>query len=155
MVSRRCVDCEREGITSRRKAPHPGPRCTSHNRSKKAKRRDTDHGRRLEQVYGITGAEYWDIWEYQKSRNEELDLPGACAICGRAGRKGTRSKRLSVDHCHTTGYVRGALCSPCNRYVLGHLRDDVDALRRAIDYLENPPAFDVIGRRAVPFDEEE
>lgn len=149
------MDCEREGITSRRKAPHPGPRCTSHNRSKKAKRRDVDHSRRIEQVYGITGDEYWKIWDHQRARNEELGLPGACAICGRAGRKGPRAKRLSIDHDHSTGFVRALLCSNCNRYVLGHLRDDVDALQRAIDVLTSPPAFEVIGKRAVPFDGDE
>ncbi|MGH7867573.1 MAG: endonuclease domain-containing protein, partial [Candidatus Dormibacteraceae bacterium] len=37
------------------------------------------------------------------------------------------------------------LCKPCNRDVLGHLRDDPAALQRAIDYLTNPPARAVLG----------
>lgn len=154
MVSRRCRDCDDEGITSRRKAPYPGPRCSSHNRSKKKRKQNLDRARRLEQVYGITIDEYQDIWDYQMARNAELGLPGACAICGYAGRANSR-KALSTDHDHASGYVRGLCCGPCNRYVLGHLRDDPAALQRAIDYLANPPAFDVIGKRIVPFDEEE
>ena len=78
--------------------------------------------------YGLTAEEYWKIYEYQG---------GCCYICRRAT---GASKRLSVDHCHETGIVRGLLDTPCNRNVLGHLRDDTDALQRAIDYLTNYPA---------------
>ena len=53
---------------------------------------------------------------------------GACDICG------SRPGKLHLDHCHTTGKYRGLLCKPCN-LALGHFRDNVDALRRAIDYL--------------------
>lgn len=42
---------------------------------------------------------------------------GVCAIC----RSGTpNGQRLSVDHCHQTGIVRGLLCQPCN-LALGRL----------------------------------
>ncbi|WKW85932.1 holliday junction revolvase [Gordonia Phage PhinkBoden] len=142
MVSRRCKDCEAQGITSRRKAPYPGPRCTTHNRDRRNARRSADHGRYLQANYNITAEEYWEIYEAQG---------GKCAICRRATGK---SKKLSVDHYHSPdggGWVRGLLCGPCNRDVLGHLRDEVEALQRAIDYLENPPALDVIGKRYVPF----
>lgn len=95
------------------------------------------------QTYGISADEYWLIYRYQL---------GTCAICQRA--TGVK-KRLSVDHCHATGIVRGLLCSTCNSRVLGHLRDDTEALERAIDYLHHPPATRVIGHRVVPnFDSE-
>lgn len=57
---------------------------------------------------------------------------GVCAICLRPP---TGDARLGVDHCHSSGVVRGLLCRPCNN-ALGHLEDDVDRLRRAADYLE-------------------
>jgi hypothetical protein len=140
---RTCVDCADEGVTTARKAPHPGPRCATHHRAKRANRRSQTQEQRWTQVYGITGDEYWAIYRYQLGR---------CFICERA--TGAR-KKLSVDHCHATGIVRGLLCSTCNSRVLGHLRDDTDAFRRAIDYLERPPATRVIGRRVVPnFDNE-
>jgi len=55
-----------------------------------------------------------------------------------------------VDHDHDTGYIRGLLCSSCNKGVIGHLRDSVETLQRAITYLEDPPAQQVIGKRVAP-----
>lgn len=57
---------------------------------------------------------------------------GACYIC-RGHNKDLR--RLSVDHDHITGKVRGLLCYPCNAG-LGYFHDQVSNLRRAADYLE-------------------
>lgn len=39
-----------------------------------------------------------------------------------------------VDHCHATGNVRGILCNGCN-FVLGHVKDDIETLRRLAAYL--------------------
>jgi hypothetical protein len=39
-----------------------------------------------------------------------------------------------VDHCHSTGAVRGLLCNACNS-AIGYAKDDVDRLRGLIDYL--------------------
>jgi hypothetical protein len=133
-----CIDCTREGLVNKRKAPHPGPRCTTHHRAKRAERKSSSWEARLGAIYGITPDEYWAIYEYQG---------GKCYICERA--TGVR-KRLSVDHCHETGIIRGLLCTGCNRNVLGHLRDCVMALARAIIYLLFPPAVDVIGERVAP-----
>lgn len=41
-----------------------------------------------------------------------------------------------IDHCHSTGKVRGVLCFSCNTG-LGHLKDNVDNLKSAINYLNN------------------
>lgn len=89
-------------------------------------------------TYGLSPEEYWAIYDFQG---------GKCYICQRAS--GVKRK-LSVDHCHATGVVRGLCCQPCNRNVLGHLRDDIEALARAIIYLLFPPAVDVIGERVAP-----
>lgn len=40
------------------------------------------------------------------------DQDGKCAICG--GPPDGRWKKLAVDHCHTSGEVRGLLCMVCN-----------------------------------------
>ena len=83
----------------------------------------------LSTTYGMTVAEY----------NELLDAQGhVCAICGREepgahGRTGKKF-RLSVDHCHDTGRIRGLLCQRCNR-AIGLLGDDPVTLRKAITYL--------------------
>ena len=54
-----------------------------------------------------------------------------CAICKSPPKK----QRLSIDHCHATGKVRGLLCSPCN-LALGLFRDNKDFLLESIEYLE-------------------
>lgn len=53
-----------------------------------------------------------------------------CIICGE-----TQSQQLSIDHDHSTGHVRGALCTRCN-LGLGHFRDSPELLRLAALYLE-------------------
>jgi hypothetical protein len=56
-----------------------------------------------------------------------------CAGCGAT--KGQSGKRLTVDHCHTTGAVRGLLCHGCNK-MIGHVKDRPEILRNLAAYLE-------------------
>ena len=58
-----------------------------------------------------------------------------CAICNGTATGHRINKYLSVDHCHTTGKIRGLLCFTCN-IVIGHMKDDVELLEKAIDYLK-------------------
>lgn len=58
---------------------------------------------------------------------------GLCAVC--YGPAVGKSDKLSVDHDHATGRVRGLLCHHCNA-ALGHLMDDPNLLRKAAIYLE-------------------
>lgn len=83
-------------------------------------------------VYGLPPGGYAALYAAQGGR---------CYICRRAT---GASRRLPVDHDHATGEVYGLLCGPCNKNVIGHLRRDVEALRRAIDYLTDPPARKVL-----------
>jgi hypothetical protein len=68
---------------------------------------------------------------------------GRCAICDMKG-------DLVVDHDHSTGEVRGLLCSHCN-LALGLMKDSPLALTKAIAYLLSPPsrmAVTIAQRRA-------
>lgn len=137
-VAKRCKDCLEEGIETKRPAPHPGPRCATHHR---ARRRQTSEGawaKRIEETYGITAEEYWEIYKAQGGR---------CYICQRAT---GAAKRLSVDHDHANGLVRGLLCTRCNKHTLGNARDEIEYFERAIAYLQSPPAQQVIGERVAP-----
>lgn len=129
MTDRHCKDC---GAGSRRPAPHAGPRCFTHHREAAKAAQARAHERKVQATYGIGAGDYAAIYEAQGGR---------CAICQRATGK---TKRLAVDHDHKTGEVRGLLCGPCNRGVLGHLRDDPEALQRAITYLRDHPAQAVL-----------
>ncbi|AZS08262.1 endonuclease VII [Mycobacterium phage IronMan] len=137
-----CVDCTAEGITAKRKTPHPGPRCATHHRAKKRERSAGTWEARIIATYDITADEYWRIYEFQGGR---------CYICQRANGK---HKRLSVDHDHKTGIIRGLLCTMCNKYTLGWARDCIEFFKRAIEYLTNPPAVQVIGIRIAPIEAE-
>ncbi len=96
-------------------------------------RERADESRRkwhFKKLYGITVEEYDALLARQG---------GVCAICGQGepnahGRTGKQFK-LSVDHCHDSGRIRGLLCQKCNR-AIGLLGDDVNLLHKAIDYLE-------------------
>ena len=56
-----------------------------------------------------------------------------CPICERTVEE--TGKRLVVDHNHSTGKVRGLLCTRCNTN-LGGFSDSVEILQKAIDYLK-------------------
>ena len=58
---------------------------------------------------------------------------GQCAICGMSDTS-KPSMFPVVDHCHTTGKVRGLLCMACNQG-LGKFKDDPNRLFAAIAYL--------------------
>lgn len=124
-----CIDCP---PGTRRPATRPGPRCATHKRERKRALAAKKHGEWILKTYGITSEQYESMLRYQG---------GKCFICQRATGK---RRRLAVDHDHKTGKVRGLLCNPCNRDVLGHLRDSVAALERAVTYLKHPPADQVL-----------
>jgi hypothetical protein len=74
----------------------------------------------LDRLYGMSLADYHALLARQG---------GACAICGERPQK-----VLSVDHCHSTGTIRGLLCRTCNTG-LGCLKDDQVSLLVAFAYL--------------------
>jgi len=77
----------------------------------------------LQKKYGITLEDYNKMFEEQKR---------CCKICTKHYKE--EKQALVVDHCHTTGKVRGLLCNQCNRG-LGMLGDSVELLKSAIKYL--------------------
>lgn len=78
----------------------------------------------LRKKYGITIEQYEQIL---------LDQGSVCAIC-KEPPNDPRGFRPHIDHCHSTGVVRGILCGPCNKG-LGSLRDSLLILNNAINYL--------------------
>ena len=87
-------------------------------------------GYHLKRKYGITLEQYSSMLIKQH---------GLCKLCNRpetaVDHKNKKVRDLAVDHCHSTGNIRGLLCSCCNT-ALGLLKDDVEILNKAIKYLE-------------------
>lgn len=92
---------------------------------------------RLQRTFYVVGFKFG-----QKEYDALYKFQGkGCAICN----KPSNGTRLSVDHCHSTGLLRGLLCMRCNRaYGLFH-DNSSQRLRRAADYLENPPFVRLFG----------
>jgi hypothetical protein len=95
-------------------------------RAKYTLNRKEARNKKLIKKFGITSFEYDELLKIQK---------GVCAICG-SDKAGGRWKRFPVDHDHTTGRVRGLLCTRCNR-CLGLFKDDINILKAALTYLES------------------
>lgn len=85
----------------------------------------------IKKFYGITYEQYEELLAQQNF---------GCAICGSSVSNNKRtSGKLFVDHCHTTGKVRGLLCSRCN-HALGQFDDNVELLTKAVSYLNTSKA---------------
>jgi len=67
------------------------------------------------------------------------DQGGLCLICSRPinfdRTAGSKDTTANIDHCHSTGKVRGILCWPCN-VGIGKLQDNPKYLRIAAEYIE-------------------
>jgi hypothetical protein len=86
------------------------------------------HARRslLKRLYGITLEQYDELL---------LKQDNSCAVCKR--HKDEFTKSLAVDHDHKTGEIRGALCTHCNRTIIGRNRN-AEIFMNAYQYLLGP-----------------
>lgn len=80
--------------------------------------------------YGLTEEQYQEMFKAQN---------GLCKICNNpeiiTDKRVNGPKRLSIDHCHTTGKIRGLLCRNCN-IGIGNLKHNPEFLRRAALHCE-------------------
>ena len=103
-----CKECDKARVKARHQA---NPERTRNNN--------------LKRNYGITLEDHSKMYEEQNGR---------CAICGNEGNG--KWKKLCVDHCHTTGKIRGLLCKSCN-IALGEFKDDPSIIEKAVLYLKS------------------
>ena len=139
MEARRCSSCDEvkpEEAFTRRHTHRPGklvsvctPCKVQYNKRRRradpAKVYEIERRSKLKNQYGITVEEYDAMLAAQG---------GGCAIC-HATEPGGRTRYFPVDHCHTTGTVRGLLCTKCNRG-LGLFNDNTGRMERAVKYLK-------------------
>lgn len=79
---------------------------------------EAKYSARRQLLYVISNTDYESMYHKQDGR---------CGIC-------KKSTRLSIDHDHKTGRVRGLLCTSCNT-AIGKLGDSIEGIQAAMDYL--------------------
>jgi hypothetical protein len=89
---------------------------TSRDRAKKAK------WARIKKEYGLEESDVALMLEKQGCH---------CLICGTNIHAG-----YHIDHCHSTGKVRGLLCSKCNQ-AIGLLKEDEELFSKAANYIRS------------------
>lgn len=127
-----CMECQKADSRARRAASRE--RVKAWNAAAREREAPSARSVRMREYrlsrYGLTGEQYDEMLQAQE---------GVCAVCRQPEwfidpRKGT-PRNLAVDHCHSTGRVRGLLCGRCNR-AIGHFEDDHEVLTRAAAYLK-------------------
>ena len=100
--------------------------CVRKQNRERMRQRDPNkkHDSHLKLHFGITQDDYESMLVAQKGR---------CRICGSIT-PGQRNHFFCVDHCHSTGEVRGLLCDTCNKG-LGQFQDKAELLEKAAAYL--------------------
>ena len=88
-----------------------------------SKTEDRYHCRATRKAVVLPPGTYQKIFRRQKGR---------CAICEVS--KCSTGFRFAIDHCHSSGVVRGLLCMKCNS-ALGKFNDSVRLLERSIAYI--------------------
>ncbi len=86
---------------------------------KRARVRERQYASRVKSKYGLTEAALADMMRLQNNQ---------CGICDQ------HMDKPNIDHCHTTGKVRGLLCNGCNTGI-GMFKESIPALLKAADYI--------------------
>lgn len=89
-------------------------------------------------LYGMSDDDYMAFYDAQNGRCR------ACLVAFDDDVYG-----MCVDHDHSTGIVRGLLCSPCN-VGLGMFGDDPERLERAARYLRAKPPIHFVAQDGGP-----
>ena len=80
-------------------------------------------------------------WKYNLDKEVYVNMlskqDNCCKICSKSFKE--LDQRPAVDHCHTTGKIRGLLCDTCNRG-LGYFKDNIKYIENAIRYLNESRA---------------
>lgn len=122
-LSSQCKECKKVSRSKRKKYDSEYWQKWSKEHREKLRLRDTEYN--LKRKFNISLKDYDNLLQNQS---------GGCAIC--TASKSRSGKKLAVDHCHSTGKIRGLLCNECNTS-LGLFKENLEILKKAINYLEN------------------
>lgn len=97
-------------------------------RARWAKMSESEKIEKQSRRYGLT---YTDLLALFKSQNFQ------CKVCSKPVKleRNTKQDRGVIDHCHTSGKVRGILCNHCNQ-ALGLMKENMTSIKQMYNYLE-------------------
>lgn len=98
--------------------------CVLCDKEKRSERKDKVKDAAFRKKYGMSLADRDSMVE---------DQGNVCLICQEIL---DLQFNTHIDHCHTSGRVRGVLCSKCNQGI-GLFRDNPEFMRRAANYVED------------------
>jgi len=122
---RNCLRCDSEiPQNKRRGAIYCSPYCKKAwwDEKNREKRRSKNAQNTRRWRHGITNEQYLEMLQDQNN---------SCLICLR----NLKDDDGCIDHCHSTGKIRGVLCNLCN-LGLGFFQDDPERMIRAASYLD-------------------
>lgn len=125
-----CKDCQYEYNKKyyQKNKLHLINKTTQYSKSKQGKK--TQRKSQLKYKFDLT------LEEYKQLLKQQNDM---CAICGKTPKQ--NKKALAVDHDHRVKkeydviLIRGLLCTSCNRYVIGLMKDNKTIFAGVIKYL--------------------
>lgn len=128
----RCKQCSDKKRKASRNyyASHKKSVAEYHRRRNASRTQEDRRKESLKGLYGMTPGDYESMLASQG---------GVCKICGSpppGPNDGRRKRFLDVDHCHSTGIVRGLLCGKCNKG-LGVMGDTCAGIMPYIQYLRS------------------
>jgi hypothetical protein len=94
--------------------------CIDCNAETAANRSEKIRWARIKKLYGLSASEVSQMLGAQNNK---------CEIC-----KEWISLNYHIDHCHSTGKVRGLLCQKCNQ-AIGLLHENQSLFKRAAEYI--------------------
>ncbi len=106
LLSHQCKVCDKACMTLKRKEP--------------GYQKNAD----LKHTFGI------DIFEYERIQRKQNFR---CEICNI--HQDELKRNLAVDHCHSTGKIRGLLCTNCNT-ALGKLKESEEIAVNLLHYIK-------------------
>ena len=133
-MSKVCTKCKQEKDKSQYHKLKLGkdglnPVCTEcRNKFQRANRELNGYRSQIKYMYGLSYTDYLNLIEKQN---------GVCIGCESPFYVENDSLSIPcVDHCHTTGKVRGILCKRCN-LALGYVKDNPNTLESLLLYLQD------------------
>lgn len=103
-------------------------KCAAYRVEHRARLNEAKHWDAMWRLYGLTKADYMEMFDAQDGR---------CALCREpeTAMKNGRPMWLAVDHNHRTGRLRKLLCYACNRSRVGRHEAGLSWLKKAADYV--------------------